>query len=226
MKLQEQVTTLIDHNPNPLLLFHKLSEGRAFTLVELAKASNLTQEEATHLINLIIQQGLLSIRSNRKRIYYFIPREEVRMIIQRIANANGLTKAPNSPTVMKYCRHCYAHLAGFVGVAIERALIKKGYLTRENKELTYEVTASGWEWFKELGIQEHDFIGSNRKLTKQCLDFSERKSHLGGRLGDALLTQLLSKEWVYHVPNSREIRLTTLGQRMLKKELDIDVNVL
>ncbi len=121
---------------------------------------------------------------------------------------------------MKYSRHCYKHLAGYVGVKVTEALVNKGVL--KPADIHYEVTDMGWKWLdEELEIHEDDFAQQGKRLSKQCLDFSERKSHLGGKLGETILSKMLETGWAHKVPDSREIRFTPRGKEWLKDKLGL-----
>ena len=72
-------------------------------------------------------------------------------------------------------------LAGFVGVKIVETLETKGYLTKSKN--IYLVTERGWEWFLYFNISKEDFNNNRRPVTRQCLDWSERRPHLAGQLG-------------------------------------------
>ncbi len=124
-----------------------------------------------------------------------------------------------TPAGIKYCRSCYKHLAGFVGVQVTEALVRHGYLIQN--EADYSVTEDGWVWFKKLGIVSEDFKGKYRPLTKQCLDFSERRPHLAGLLGQAMLQRMLELHWLERIPGGRSIKLTDRGKKALQTQLDI-----
>jgi Peptidylarginine deiminase and related enzymes len=113
----------------------------------------------------------------------------------------------------KYARHCYKHLAGQVGVQLEKALVARGYLTRNDAERKYFVTDAGRHWFTDLGIDVYEASNhSQRALTRQCLDNTERQPHLAGRLGDDLLAYLLGKNHAIWYDDSRAITVTPTGK--------------
>jgi predicted transcriptional regulator len=113
----------------------------------------------------------------------------------------------------KYARHCYKHLAGYVGVQLENALVARGYLVRDDAEQKYLVTDAGQRWFTNLGIDTSETSGhARRALTRQCLDNTERQSHLAGRLGDDLLAYLLGKKFAIWHDDNRAITITPTGK--------------
>jgi hypothetical protein len=58
-------------------------------------------------------------------------------------------------------------------------------------------------------------------LCKTCLDWSERRYHLGGRFGAALATRLLEKRWLQRENDGRALIITKAGLRGLREELRI-----
>lgn len=130
-----------------------------------------------------------------------------------------MTVEKKTPTGIKYCRSCYKHLAGFVGVRVTEALLKHRYLIQN--EVDYSVTEKGWKWFEKLNITPDTFKGKYRPLAKQCLDFSERRPHLAGMLGQSMLQRFLELKWLERIPDSRTLKLTEKGKTSLKQELEL-----
>ncbi|MBA6153207.1 hypothetical protein [Gelidibacter maritimus] len=120
-----------------------------------------------------------------------------------------------------YCRTCYNHLAGVVGVAITGAMVKRDYLKK--LETAYLVTKKGWEWFSQFDISENDFNKSRRAVSRQCIDGTERRPHLAGQLGDKLLEKMLHRGWFKKIENSRELKVTSEGRQALHSYLGMDL---
>ena len=129
-------------------------------------------------------------------------------------STNGKPMAKNN---FNYCRTCYNHLAGSVGVAIADAMEERGYLRKS--ETVYLVTKKGWAWFSQFDISENDFKKSRRPLTRQCIDGTERRPHLAGQLGDELLEKMLHRGWFEKIENSRELKVTPEGRQALHNYL-------
>lgn len=205
-------------------LFSVLADGRAYTLIELSDKTKIDKDSLQMRLNSLAEKDILKTRGNRKRPYYYLGENEFKSKFQD----KKLIEDKEIPQGMKYCRHCYKHLAGYVGVRMEQAMVKKGYLIplelHPNEYGAYEITAIGKQWFRSLGIDINQLTQKGGRLTKQCLDFSERKNHLGGKLGDALLAKMLEKNWAEQVPGSREIKITPAGKEALKAELGVDLN--
>ncbi len=114
-------------------------------------------------------------------------------------------------------RSCYGHMAGEIGVAITEALEAKGYIQKEGK--VYIVTDSGWKFFEKLDIHQSNFAKSKRVLTRQCTDWTEKRPHLAGQLGDALMQKFFEKKWIERVGETRKLELTDAGRDWLRREL-------
>jgi hypothetical protein len=125
------------------------------------------------------------------------------------------------PEGVKYCRTCYDHLAGFVGVQITEALEKNKFVKKSGTE--YIVTKKGWQWLSGFGIYKDQMINNRRTLTRQCVDWTERRPHLAGQLGAMLLDKMIEKKWFKKVPFSRELLLSSRGRDELNKLLGINL---
>jgi len=219
MTIEERLANIKEAYPNSTGLLLKLRDERAYTLLELAKFAKLFPGKTGCYLDQLLKADILKTRSNRKRKYFYLADKRAGEVIDSWNLPGGKRK---QPTGMKYCRHCYKHLAGYVGVKFTASLVENGFIIPG--KMDYSVTEKGWKWFSKLEIKKEDFSKNDRQFAKQCLDFSERKSHLGGRLGDALLKNMLAKHWLEQVPSSREITINGKGKTAFKKELGLILN--
>lgn len=120
-----------------------------------------------------------------------------------------------------YCRHCYDHLAGEIGVKVTDALVDHGILKRGEAE--FVVTIKGKEWFENIGIDVEKERLKKRQFARQCLDWTERKHHLAGTMGASLFHYFIDSSWLKRKQNSRAMIVTGLGERMFMSELGIRV---
>lgn len=102
-------------------------------------------------------------------------------------------------------------MAGYVGVQFVEAMETQGFLVKDEKH--YLVTEMGWEWLLNFNIKQTDHANIHRPLTRQCLDWSERRSHLAGQLGADLLKFMIEKKWLKRVESSRELIIMTKGRK-------------
>ena len=116
-------------------------------------------------------------------------------------------------------RTCYAHLAGWAGVQVADALQARGFLLPVAGR-AFAVTERGREWFEEIGVALPNGNGSE-KIARQCLDWTERRPHVAGRLGVAMYRRLVEVRWIVPAKSTRAVRVTVDGRRELWKRLRI-----
>lgn len=114
----------------------------------------------------------------------------------------------------QYCRSCYGHLAGKVAVELTDSLLKQKLVTLNGTE--FIITPKGGKWFEEIGIDLNTLKKTNLNFAKPCLDGTEKKYHLAGSLGAALLAQMQKNNWVNRKADSRIVLLTEKGEKELR----------
>ncbi|WP_394750997.1 ArsR/SmtB family transcription factor [Spongiimicrobium salis] len=217
------VTSLLCE-PSRAKIVWNLLDGRAYTASELALVSDLSPSAVSNHLSKLLQGGILRVDTQGRHRYYSFANTNIAYAVEALANlANGeLTAKTNGVSPKKriqYCRSCYDHLAGFIGVTITEALEKRQYLLKSGKE--YRVTKEGWQWFSQFGIDQEEMIKHRRPLTRQCLDWSERKPHLAGYLGAIFFKKMLENCWFKKVEFSRELVITSKGRTSLYDFLGI-----
>jgi hypothetical protein len=174
----------------------------------------------------LLEAEIVKFKIQGRHRYYSLSNFEVAFAIEglaNLANTNAAISVKTEPQKngVKYCRTCYDHLAGFVGVKIVEALETKGYLTKSKN--IYLVSDIGWEWFRCLNITKEGFKNNRRPITRQCLDWSERRPHLAGQLGAELLNKMLGRKWFKKIEFSRELAATPKGRQELYELLGISL---
>ncbi|MGX5818757.1 ArsR/SmtB family transcription factor [Chitinophaga lutea] len=218
------LTSLICETARATMLWNLL-DGKAYTAGELALAAGLSPQSASNHLNKLTDAGLLRVEKQGKHRYYCFDRPEVAYAIEALANlipAKTIVK-PTDHLVngdMRYARTCYDHLAGKIAVDITQALIRQKLLRTADD--AYVVTAKGENWFSDLGIGLKDLQLQKRHFAKPCLDWSERRHHLSGALGAALLDKMLALHWLRRKPHERTVVLTAKGEEALDR-LGIDI---
>src|SRR6185437_6178715 len=119
---------------------------------------------------------------------------ETLLALQAPLNEPGVRSGagPHGDAVVDWrtARTCYDHLAGRIAVSLERALVRRQLLSPAGE--SYELSSPGRSWFlRELGIATDALALQRRALARQCIDWTERRPHVGGALGAALLNVLL-----------------------------------
>jgi len=219
------ITALIG-DPVRTNILWTLLDGRAFTATELAvRADTSPQNISMHLAKLV-NANLLNVERQGRHKYYKLSTPEVAHVIESIGSLipDGKRKeivdhATN--TSIRYCRTCYDHLAGKVGVILTEKLEQLKII--ELHSSTYNLTKKGNFFFSELGIDVDTLKSKRRSFARPCLDWSERKYHLAGSLGAAFLDKMLSMDYFRRVKGSRAIVVTSKGQSDLYNKLKITV---
>lgn len=203
-----------------------LLDGRSYTASELAMVSGVSATSASNHLARLTEADLVKFETQGRYRYFSFSRPEVAYVIESLANLAGSEAKPAVKQIsmvkgIQYCRSCYDHLAGFVGVRFTEALEKNGIIKKSGT--VYEVTRKGWNWLAEFGISENDLVKNRRPITRQCLDWSERRPHLAGQLGALILKKMLQKGWFRRVKFSRELVVTSKGNQELYDLLKVEV---
>ncbi|MEO9870663.1 ArsR/SmtB family transcription factor [Ekhidna sp.] len=217
-----KITSLIAEPARATILWCLL-DGRAYTATELALFANLSPQAGSNHLNKLREHGLISTEKQGRHKYYRISNSEVAYAIEAIAaiipkresRESGKEKLPTSG--IKHARTCYDHLAGYMGVKIHEKLIARKLLSEDDSQ--YLPTSEGENWFASLGIDCQKLSKTKRKFAYKCLDWSERKHHLGGALGAALLEAMIERDWIRKIEHSREVVITFSGSKNLHEVL-------
>ena len=121
-----------------------------------------------------------------------------------------ITTGPRD-SAMRNARVCYNHLAGNKGIQLHDALIANRYLKQNSGELV--LTRKGSHFMQEFGIDLDSLQASRTPMCRPCLDWSERRSHLAGSLGRALMAKFEQLRWVKRDGNSRVVKFSAKGER-------------
>ena len=219
-----------------------LLDGRAYTARELAiEVDTSPQNLSMHLAKLL-QAGLLSVEVQGRHRYYTFSREEVAYAIEAMANlvpVQPVERQDADAVPIKFCRTCYDHLAGKVGVLIMESLLRQRLIVYRQRELggtrelggkrdlevtrELEVTPKGIAWLGEWGIDCEAVRHQRRSFVKPCLDWSERRHHLAGGLGAAMLNKMMESHWLRRTAHSRAVVVTAKGQQALTTLFNIQI---
>jgi hypothetical protein len=114
-------------------------------------------------------------------------------------------------------------MAGVVAVTLHDQFLREGWLISDPSSGAdaYNLSDTGTRMLDRLGIDIAEVRGRRRRFAYACLDWSERRPHIGGALGAALLKHTLAKKCVVPELSSRALCLTRLGQKELHKHLGI-----
>ena len=223
----ENIASLVGEPARAKMLW-SLLDGRAYTATELSHFSDTSPQGASLHLSKMVQAGLLKVSVQGRHRYYNFARDEVAYAMEALGCLAGAlskktfkTSPPDKESPIKYCRTCYDHLAGKVGVAVHDGLVERNYMTLT--EGHYQVTAEGQKWFTAQAIDPEILSGERRAFAIPCLDWSERRHHLAGALGAALLKSFLHHDYVRRTRDSRIIVITSKGRGQLYGSLGVEV---
>ena len=195
-------------------MLSSLMTGRALTATELAQAAGVTPQTAsTHLARLV-DGGLLASEKQGRHRYFRLADADVGQVLEALmglaarAGHMRVRTGPRDPE-LRHARVCYDHLAGDLGVRLYDHLPARKLIAGTPTDVG--VTASGRGFFTDFGIPVDGLRGSRRPLCKACLDWSERRHHLGGSLGAAILQRLFDLGWAAREGGSRVVRFSRRG---------------
>jgi DNA-binding transcriptional ArsR family regulator len=191
-----------------------LLDGRAWTAGELARHAGIGRSTASDHLNTLVEAGLLTeVRQGRHR-YVRLANHEVAQLLEDLNAAVGRPERPMSlrtvraSTELAAARTCYDHLAGTLGVTLYDGLVAADLIAvRDGLALT----PAGRDWFVDLAGEDALHARGSRPLLRSCLDFTERRPHLGGVLGAVLCRQLVERSWVVRSRDHRAVSVTPSG---------------
>jgi DNA-binding transcriptional ArsR family regulator len=199
-------------DPSRAAMLSALLNGGRHSARELAVAASIAPSTATEHLDRLERGGLVvTERVGRRR--------EVRLAgpeVGRALEALGALAPPRAATTLRQWHHgealraarsCYDHLAGQAGVALADGLLAAGVLTLGDG--AFAITAGGAERLRAEGLDVDAILGARRSTARACIDWSERRPHVGGALGAALLERMLERGWLERPdPKGRVLRVT------------------
>jgi DNA-binding transcriptional ArsR family regulator len=202
-----------------------LMDGRAYTATELSIFAETSAQNISMHLSRLVQKDLLSVEKQGRHRYYRFARQEVAYAVEALANLipgkpADIKFSDESGSAVRYCRTCYDHLAGKIGVAITGSLLKQQLILQQKN--TFTISAKGNKWLGALDIDMASLQSQRRILIRPCLDWSERQYHLAGAVGAALLHKMLKEDWVRRTRNSRAVIITAKGRKQLNAYFKID----
>lgn len=179
--------------------------------------AEVTPSTASVHLQRLAAQRLVKVVKQGKHRYYSLEGANVAAALEALlVLAGGKRHAftPATPNHLRAARTCYDHIAGTLGVALHDRFKTLGWLSGgSGAKQAYDLTPAGAKALEALGID----VATTRKLRRRfafaCLDWSERRPHLGGALGAALLQVARKRNWVERDPGGRALSITRIGRR-------------
>ncbi|WP_370868951.1 ArsR/SmtB family transcription factor [Ectorhizobium quercum] len=192
-----------------------LMGGRALTAGELARLAGVTAQTASGHLAKLLETGLVAVEKQGRHRYYRLASADVAEAMQALMVVAAAAPARHHPVgprdkALRLARTCYDHMAGRLAVALADTLSDKGFISLA--EGAGIVTDEGHRFFCDFGLALAPAKKGSRPLCRTCLDWSERRPHLGGRLGAELLSRCLDLGWVARMPEGRALSVSRKGE--------------
>jgi len=203
--------------PTRAAILLALMDGRALPAGELASAASLSAAATSIHLGKLTNAGLLAVEQEGRHRYYKLASVEVAYALEALgAIATKPTKAALSPerAALRHARTCYDHLAGEVAVALLQSMTRDRVLRADpSGDRTFAITPHGAKWLEDkLALDVRSLTPTKRPFARRCIDWTERRPHLAGTLGAAILEAMLEKRLVARMKGIRTLRVTTRGE--------------
>jgi DNA-binding transcriptional ArsR family regulator len=215
-------------DPARVRMLWTLIDGTTRPAGELAYAANVPARSASAHLAKLVEGGLLAAEVQGRHRYFRLAGAEVPRVIEAIASlgVSSLPRTPRAPAPASrmpaqflHARTCYGHLAGEMAVRILEGMLRACWLTADGRD--FVVTKLGERKFTGFGIDLASARRSRRVLARACVDLTQRRAHLGGVLGDALLDLYLARGWILSHRHSRVVSVTPGGRETFRTAFGI-----
>jgi len=210
-------------DPARVRMLWTLIDGTTRPAGELAYAANVSAQSASAHLAKLVEGGLLAAEVQGRHRYFRLASAEVASVIEAIASLGVASRprtprapppAPSMPAQFLHARTCYGHLAGEMAVRILEGMLKARWFAADGRD--FALTGLGEEKLAELGIDLPAARRSRRVLARACVDLTQRRAHLGGVLGDALLDRYVARGWIQRQRRSRVVSVTPKGHESFR----------
>ncbi len=201
-----------------------LIDGTTRPAGELAYAAQVSAQSASGHLAKLVEGGLLRSEAQGRHRYFRIASAEVAGLIEGLASLDAATRprVPRSPAIalamppqFLHARTCYGHLAGELAVKVLQAMLEARWLAPAGQD--FDVTALGERRLAGLEVDTGAARRSRRVFARGCVDLTQRRAHLGGALGDALLQVYVAKGWILRQRRSRVVSVTPAGRENFRR---------
>ncbi|MEV0618599.1 helix-turn-helix domain-containing protein [Nonomuraea sp. NPDC050404] len=201
-------------DPTRAAILTALLGGRALAAGELARVAGVSAATASAHLAKLLEGGLVDVVRQGRHRYYRLAGHEIAEVLEVLARISARPpvrslRQSRQARLLEEARTCYDHLAGRAGVGLLDRLKEGGYYDG------HDVTAAGERLLAGLGVDVAGARRSRRRFAPECLDWTERRSHLGGALGAAITEVLFERGWYRRGSVPRAVVLTEEGRQGL-----------
>jgi DNA-binding transcriptional ArsR family regulator len=206
-------------------MLYSLMEGPARTSTELALVAGVTPPTASVHLSRLKDDNLVRVFVQGRHRYYSLASPAVARALEGLSVLAGAPRSrftPATPVHLRAARSCYDHLAGAVAVGLHDRLMASRWLVAGRAGNAYELSDAGAAALAAAGVEVEFARAQRRRFAFGCLDWSERRPHLGGALGAAVLSLALRKKWVARQFETRALTVTALGRREFSRHFGLE----
>ncbi|MBO9464203.1 winged helix-turn-helix transcriptional regulator [Tropicibacter sp. R15_0] len=201
-----------------------LMSGKALTATELAGEAGISAQTASAHLAKLSEGGLVVTRKQGRHKYSTLANDGVAHLLESlmgIAAKSGHLRSRTGPkgAALRKARVCYNHLAGDMGTQMYDSLMQRGLILHGESDLS--LTQTGAAFVSEFGIDLDTLQRNRAPLCRDCLDWSERRAHLAGSVGRAMLSRMIDLGWAQRLENSRVIRFSSSGEAAFAKHFPL-----
>jgi DNA-binding transcriptional ArsR family regulator len=211
-------------------ILYCLMDGRARTSTELSVVAEVSPSTASVHLNRLKQTHLVKVLVQGRHRFYSLDGPDVANALEGLSLLAGAAGSrekfvPNTPSGLRVARTCYDHIAGATGVSLHDRFKALGWLSAvpNGRDNAYNLSSEGTRAFEALGMDIDATRRLRRRFACACLDWSERRPHVGGALGAALLRIALNRKWVVPDLDSRALSVTSVGRREMLARFGLHV---
>jgi DNA-binding transcriptional ArsR family regulator len=211
-------------DPSRAAILTVLMDNRFHSASELAYMARIKPQTTSYHLAKLMEANLITVENQGRHRYFQIKNSEVAQIMETLltlsppAQIRSLKQSAEDKQIRR-ARTCYDHLAGYLGVEITESFLKKGFITNE-----FVLTEKGEAFLASFGVNIIEVRKKRRSFSHKCLDWSERKHHLAGALGNVILELFLELNWVKRLPKTRALEITPIGKKALLDHFGFDVS--
>jgi DNA-binding transcriptional ArsR family regulator len=212
-------------DPARARILRTLIDGTTRPAGELAYAANISAQSASAHLAKLVDGGLLAWEAQGRHRYFRLASPAVAEAIESLDSLSVALRprAPRSPLPSKsvpiqflHARTCYDHLAGEMAVKVCEAMLKARWLTMDGRD--FRVTSLGEKSLAALKVDLAAARESRRVFARACVDLTQRRPHVGGALGAALLDLYVERGWILRARRSRVVSITPRGAEAFRRE--------
>jgi DNA-binding transcriptional ArsR family regulator len=205
-------------DPARARILRTLIDGTLRPAGELAFAANISAQSASAHLAKLVEGGLLELKAQGRHRYFRIASPEVADAVESLGSLGEALqpRVPRAPAIPRAtppqflrARTCYDHLAGDTAVQVCAAMVNARWLAAEDRD--FRLTPLGEERLAALGVDLERALHKRRAFARACVDLTQRRPHIGGALGAALLEMYFERGWILRMRRSRAVSITPKG---------------